>query len=333
MRNFCGMLLVIVGFQVHLHAQEATNLAVNCQVRLASPAEARKLLTTDDDYLQTLSRFDLQVRLQRIDGATLPRLKERITQEVLAWNQEDGAKVLSVMDRLRERTAGWKIPWPRTVLMIQTTGREDADAPYTRANAIVLPKKSLRNSIEKMEQLFVHELFHILSRANPEFRQKMYAVIGFEVCPEIPLPAAIRERKITNPDAPRIDAVQRISQGMERFAITPVLISKTEHYDPVMGGTLFKYADFRLMRLQQTAEGWKPQLMNDQAILLEPSATPEFHQQIGANTGYIIHPDEVLADNFIHLIFGTGNLKSPQVIEGMKKVLQTLAGNNPLRME
>lgn len=312
-------------------AAEGRLLSANCTVRLATGDEAKTLLSADDDYLQTLSRFDLQVRLQRLEGATLPRLKERIVQEIVPWNEDDGAKVLGVIDRLRERTAGLNIAWPKTVLLIQTTGREDADAPYTRANAIVIPKRTASQGADKLERLFVHELFHILSRASPELRQRMYAVIGFEPCSEIPLPAAIRDRKITNPDAPRIDSFQIINHGMERFAVTPVLLSKSDQYDPVKGGTLFNYADFRLMRLEKGEAGFRPLLREGQPVLLEPKETPDFHNQIGQNTGYIIHPDEVLADNFIHLVFGTAGLKSPQVIEGMKRVLQNLAGKNPLR--
>jgi hypothetical protein len=209
-------------------------------------------------------------------------------------------------------------------LLIQTTGKEDADAPYTRANAIVIPRRTAIQGADKLERLFVHELFHILSRNNATLRQRMYAVIGFEPCPEIALPAAIRDRKITNPDAPRVDSFQLINQGMERFAVTPVLISKSEQYDPVKGGTLFHYADFRLLRLEKGETGFRPALANGQPILLEPNQTPDFHQQIGQNTGYIIHPDEVLADNFIHLVFGTAGLKSPQVIEGMRRVLKSL---------
>ena len=35
-----------------------------------------------------------------------------------------------------------------------------------------------------------------------------------------------------------------------------------------------------------------------QPVLLDPEDLPDYHRRIGRNTNYIIHPDEILADNF-----------------------------------
>ena len=44
-------------------------------------------------------------------------------------------------------------------------------------------------------------------------------------------------------------------------------------------------------------------------------------EQIGGNTNYIIHPDEILADNFVHLALEAEKLATPRIIEEMKKTL------------
>ena len=47
----------------------------------------------------------------------------------------------------------------------------------------------------------IHELFHCLTRSHPDFRAKMYAILGFTVVGEdYDFPPEIRERIISNPD-------------------------------------------------------------------------------------------------------------------------------------
>ena len=50
-----------------------------------------------------------------------------------------------------------------------------------------------------------------------------------------------------------------------------------------------------------------------------------FSQQIGGNTGYIIHPDEILADNFTLLVLGRTNVPSPRILKEMENVFQRQA--------
>ena len=50
-------------------------------------------------------------------------------------------------------------------------------------------------------------------------------------------------------------------------------------------------------------QGWRAVLVDGQPVLHEASV-PDFHRQIGSNTGYIIHPEEILADNFAALVTG-----------------------------
>jgi hypothetical protein len=60
-------------------------------------------------------------------------------------------------------------------------------------------------------------------------------------------------------------------------------------------------------------------------VLFEPSQVPGFSEQVGQNTKYIIHPEEILADNFVFLLNGRINLPSPRVVESMGRILQAAA--------
>ena len=59
---------------------------------------------------------------------------------------------------------------------------------YTRANAIVFPEKFLKGGAPWVQRVLCHELFHVLSRANKELRERCYAAIGFEKCDELVFP-------------------------------------------------------------------------------------------------------------------------------------------------
>ncbi len=76
------------------------------------------------------------------------------------------------------------------------------------------------------------------------------------------------------------------------------------------------------MQLENVDGRRRPLLSGGQPVLLDPAGVPGFHEQIGSNTKYIIHPEEVLADNFVFLIDGRIDLPTPRVVEAMGRVLQ-----------
>ena len=87
-------------------------------------------------------------------------------------------------------------------------------------------------------------------------------------------------------------------------ACAPVLYSSAERYDPRAGGSLFKYMLFRLLVLRNTGGLLTPALAGTNPIVIDPKPMngpplKEYFDSIGRNTNYIIHPDEILADNFV----------------------------------
>ena len=46
-----------------------------------------------------------------------------------------------------------------------------------------------------------------------------------------------------------------------------------------------------------------------------------FYGQVGHNTDYIIHPEEILADNFALLLLEEKGVRSPEIIKKMKDIL------------
>ena len=77
-----------------------------------------------------------------------------------------------------------------------------------------------------------------------------------------------------------------------------------------------------LMVVEKKEGKWQPVASGGAPILLDPKQVPSFLEQIGKNTGYIIHPDEILADNFKHLVKEEQKLPTPKIVEQMQSVLK-----------
>ncbi|MEQ8785706.1 MAG: hypothetical protein RIC55_05385 [Pirellulaceae bacterium] len=304
-------------------AAEPTRLPLHGDTvfQLASIQQGRELMLEQDAFSQSLSRFDRQSRLDTQREVTTEELLQFAAQQVLPWTDEDARRVAEVTSSLRTKLEPLGDIFPAEVLLIHTTGRGEGDAAYTRGNAVILPTRKLRQSAAGLERLLIHELFHILSRHDPALRKRLYDIVGFELCEAIPLPGELIDRKITNPDAPRIDSVIRLSFNGQAAVCAPVLIASSEQYEPGAERGFFKYLQFRLMEVQPHEGGFAPKRNDGEPVLREPQDADDFFEQIGRNTRYIIHPDEILADNFVHLVKKSGNLDTPRIIEAMAREL------------
>lgn len=160
-----------------------------------------------------------------------------------------------------------------------------------------------------------HELFHVLSRNAPELRDKLYAVIGFQPCGEIRFPPALAPRKLTDPDAPKNDHCIMLNADVGPVWGVPMLFSTTEHYNVTEGGPFFRYAQLKLL-LVRRADRAPFAAHYDLAHIefLEVDQARGFYEQVGRNTNYIVHPEEILADNFRLLVLGKTDVPSPEVL-------------------
>jgi len=290
------------------------------QARFASEDGARKILSARDDFAVAVSPFDRQARLQAAGPVSLEDWLAFNAAQAKPWSEEERTKVEAALAKLRPQFEKFRLPLPESVLLVRTTGKEESGAAYTRQNAILLPDSVLAFDDDKLQRLLTHELFHVLSRHDAALRAKLYRIIGFEPMPAIELPGEWNARRITNPDAPRIDSRIKLTVDGQTVVAAPVLYAKPAKFDKA-GGSLFKHLTFRLLALEPDGEHWRPQLENGQPVFIDPREQPDYARQIGGNTGYIIHPDEILADNFVLLVRGEGEVKTPRILEEMGAVL------------
>lgn len=296
------------------------SVALNDTTRLvfASADRGAELLRNEDSFLRNLSPIDRQLRLQAAEPVTDEQFRDFIGAQTVAWSEEEVERLTRVTQQLKADLSRVKDVWPATVTLIKTNGKEEGGAAYCRADAIVFPQRMLSRSDEAMQHLLLHELFHILSRQSQSRRTKLYNILGFESCSPIDLSPDLSARKLTNPDAPSFNSVLRIQHEGESLTISPVLLTKRSDYDSVEHTSLFRELEFKLLVVEPKRDGWQEK---QPTTLLDPQQVPAFLEKIGRNTHYIIHPEEVLADNFVFLVQGATDKPDGWIIEQLGELL------------
>jgi hypothetical protein len=300
------------------------NIGPKTTVTFATIQEAKEILTSRDDFIQTMSPFDRASRMKTDREISEKEYLEFVGNNALDWNDSEKAKIISVFKGIQKSLEIYSEMLPQKIILIKTSGNEEGGAAYTRGNAIIFPKADLTASVPKIQQTICHELFHIISRTNPELREKLYAAIGFIRCDELEFPAELKSRKITNPDAPQNNHCINIRfQGKPYWAI-PILFSDSEKYSMSRGGEFFDYLQFQFLLVEHpnNSSTVKPIYANRKPKLVESRQIFGFFEQIGNNTEYIIHPEETIADNFMFLILERQNLPSPEIIRKIEDLLR-----------
>ncbi len=292
-------------------------------MHFASIDEGQKILTTKDEFVRHLSPFDRAARLKTDKPVSEDEYLAFVGKNVVEWAPEETRNVEAALKEIQSRLGELSLAFPATIQLIKTTGSEEGGAAYTRGTAIVLPKSELAKNQNELARLICHELFHVLSRQNPELREELYGIIGFVRCDDLEFPHELAARKITNPDGPRNDHFIWLKIEGQRRAAIPVLFSKTENYDVARGGEFFEYLDFQFLIVEMEATSPRPRVVyeNSAPKLAGLRAVSGFLEQVGSNTQYFIHPDEILAENFALLVLGKQKVESPEIIEKMKSVL------------
>ena len=270
-----------------------------------------------------MSPFDRSSRLKTDKPVTEAEYLAFIGKNVTEWSAEERQGVESALAKIATGLRDWWLPLPAKIQVIRTTGTEEGKAAYTRGTAVMIPKAELGKGPDYLTRLICHELFHVLSRQNPGLRDELYGAIGFTRCEDLEFPRELAARKITNPDAPQNDHfIRLIIDGQMRPAI-PVLLSRAETYDVTRNREFFEYLELKFLVVELRPGSGVPKAIyeNSDPKLAGLKSVSGFFEQVGRNTEYIIHPEEILADNFALLVLGKQNVQSPEVLEKMRAIL------------
>jgi len=271
------------------------------EVYLLSKDEAASAIIDDtiDPFFSKLTLLDITLRLgHELQSNQLDREQARfrtlVGQSVQDWTPEEKRALLPVLISTHEKCQA-VVPSliPQKWRFIKAHG-DATPAPHTRGSCVVLTQSNLAEGVR--EQAIIHETFHVFSRRNPKTRKQLYRIIGFQHLGSVALPPSVESRRITNPDG--IDyawAITVRNSAGRKLRVIPLTYSR---HDALQEGMteFFDYVTFRFIEVQREGDAWVAVTdKTGEAPVVEP--IEGLFEQIGLNSRYIIHPDEILADN------------------------------------
>jgi hypothetical protein len=301
-------------------APEAWELKPGTRVELATAAEGARLLSSRDAFVEEMSPFDRGARLKTDRDVSEAEYLAFAGSQARDWTAAEKTRLEEILGAFRQKTAGLDLPLPPAVVFVKTTGLEEGRAAYCRGASVVLPQGLVDGDPAQLSETVFHELFHVYRTHNPGKRAALYRIVGFAPSAQIPLPEPLARRKLTNPDAPRIDSVIRVKVDGVATPVTPVILGAADRYDVSRGGEFFQQMQFRLLVLDERGGSFRP--AGESPRLLEPSQTLDYLEQTGRNTQYVIHPEEILADNFVQLVNGRADAPTPRILEELGALLK-----------
>lgn len=302
-------------------AEQSIQLNAKAKIVWATKSEAAMLLATPDTFTKQLSPFDRAVRMKQNKNHTEPEFLSYVSQQALEWEQNEVDRFREAFKRIQPKLASLTLPLPARVLLIKTTG-QDEPAPYTRQNAIILPKNVVA-SARKPDGLLAHELFHVLSRnAPPMLRSELYGILGFTPCDTIELPRSLQSKRITNPDSPSYDHFIQVRHQDQEKAVIPILLSTTSDYDPNSNTPFFSYLEQGLLVVEKQSEHWIPELTEGLPTVLKFDDVDGFYEQIGGKRYSVFQPEEILARHFTSLIMATEIPEDEPIVSKLERLLK-----------
>lgn len=289
--------------------------------RYATASEAKDLLFSNREYYAGFSQNDLDYRMQKT-GATMEEYQAFAAKQTLDFTDDEKAMLDKRLAEMAKSVAerGYTLPPLDEIVFVKTTMAEERSAGgYTHGTTVFLAASILEYLAQHTKdgdpatlvtEFLWHEIFHCLTRNNPDFRANMYQLIHFTIRDtDFVLPPSVREYHISNPDVEHHDAsaIFRID-GKDVECFTDFIT--TQHFQK-KGDEFFDYATTALVPVDGTDVFYKPEQVSN------------FDEVFGANTKYVVDPEECMADNFAFaLTWGTagrdGNgYNSPHIIEGI----------------
>ena len=276
--------------------------ALSRRVEFADISRARHLLGHPDAWARQLSEFDLGVRQKTAQPTTLQQFLAFAADAGLGWTAQEEAGWKPIVENLSNAMKGLNVHVPN-IDLVKTTGKEEFDAAYTRDRAIMLPERGASlpaTAPRRAYFLLAHELFHVLSRADSHLRDDLYALLGFKRVKGFEYPSELEQRRVSNPDAFEYLHTLTVQSPSGSVDVLPVNQSLLPLEQAIQLPNFFTALDIVLLAVDSgTGEVRRD---GDGNLVQYNFANTNWVPLMMRNSSFIIHPEEVLADNFATLM-------------------------------
>lgn len=264
---------------------------------------ARKYLGHKDRWARQLSDFELGARQKRAEPTNLQEFLNFAADAARSWAPHEVGDWKAVVDKLSEALKGLGLRMPH-IELVKTTGDEEfGGAAYTRGNAIVLPESLVplpTTDLRRAFFLLAHELFHVLSRMDVRLRDDLYALLGFKAVDRFEYPTELESRRVSNPDAFQYLHGVTLQLGSARVDVVPVIQSRLPLSEAIQRSNFLDALDIVLLSVDPSSGEAARDESGD--LVKYNFGNTNWVTLMRRNSSYIIHPEEVLADNFALLM-------------------------------
>lgn len=340
--SFYPILLLLLCVFVACRTEQAKTeiqLPDNTKVLLLDSSSAAKTIVKDDveHFFDKITPVDMIIQMgKEYPDSTSRELiledyKKFIQEDVLNFTQDETDFLALILSEVYELCQKADIKYfPAEIKLIKTHGKHYGyDTYYTRENVIVIPKQALKKKeSDVFLKVLLHEISHIVTRLHPTLKTELFASIGFtKIAQPLVITDSLRQRLLTNPDGIELNWVTQltISNGQKVTAMPLIYANETRYQKGKK--EFFNYMDFNFFEVIPSQDSQSYEVLtigNQQKSTLNTEGINDLFQQ-KLNTDYIIHPDEIIADNFSIMVFSMKNPKSlERYTEGGKKLIEKI---------
>ena len=317
---------LLLSLCVQAFAEEAAQAGGAIPYRFVAREEGVELMLANDEYYAKFSPNKLGYVMQSND-ATMEEYFAFAREQVLDWTDEEKDAIARGMKLIEDTFAdrGWSLPPLNTIEYIRTTmDEENGVMGYTHGTQVYLGDFIGAYFLGKYVAdeplpdgftfLLAHELFHCLTRCNPDFRARMYSLIHFTVVEnDYELPPSVWEYYIANPDVEHHNSWATFEIDGKKIDCFAAFVT-TKHFEKE-GERFFDNGTTALVPVDGSD------------VFYPKDQVSNFDEVFGTNTGYVIDPEECMADNFSNaVVYGmngpAGNgYNNPEIVEGVFEIL------------
>ena len=265
---------------------------------------------TKEGFFERIGGLDRSIQMKAENTPSEEDYREFLRRDVRSFTEKEKERLNREMQTIYALCARLSPHLlPDTLRLIKTRGKYYGPSVYyTREDFIVIPENELGPyASETLQDVLLHELFHVLSRYHPQLRKELYGLIGFRhLEAPVVIPALLQQRLLLNPDGSDFQwGITLKSADGSPFLATPLLFSRFDKFN-ARQPQFFSYLEFQLFALEKDTitPQYVVQVSPEGRSTLGPDIFVQYLAQVKDNTDYLIHPDEVLADNFIFAVQG-----------------------------
>lgn len=301
--NFSFVFLFLSLLFVIFSCQNQSSNRIFIQILDKPAAEISICTDTIDNFFEYISILEMAIQLKtdtlNLKIEPLVKYKTFLKSEAQNFSKKEAKcadqqlqKALAYVLKINPNLA-----LPDTIKLAKIAGKAyGAQTFFTRQNTIFIPQTALlEGEATTIYYTLIHEIFHLYSRYNQKNKKKLFAAIGFSNIEKIKLNKMLEKRIFYNPDAVNIAySLQVQDQKGKKIKVVPIIFSRFSNYNSE-NSQFFQYLEFRLFEIKEENGNF---YIAEEDTGQKPENMQGFFEQVGRNTSYIIHPEEILADNF-----------------------------------